>query len=885
MAMWKQFANRIRYLLRPRSRFDDELQQEIAFHLESRAAELEQSGLSPVEALRQARREFGSMAEASEETRAAWQFRWLEEIVADLRYAARTFRRSPVFTLTAVLSLALGIGANAAIFSLVKAVLLGDLGLRDPERIVSFHQGGGAVRLSWPDYVDYSEQAHAFEDIAGSYLAPASFGFSAEPERLWGELVTTNFFGALGAEPRLGRGFTITDHNANVVVISDALWKSKFGEDAQIVGKTVLVGNANHTIVGVAPPGFYGNFRGLRCDFWVPLDLYPRLVPALLMQGKPEEHRNYRWLFTDARLKPGVSRAEAQASLNVVSERLDRAYPRQGQKRNLRLVAEGTLAEAAKEVNALLAILMVVVGLVLLIACANVANLLLARGAARQREFGVRLAIGAGRARVVRQLLTESLLLSFMGAALGLAIAAASTRAMNGFQGAFPIRASLDLTVDWRVTAFTAALSVFTAVLFGLLPALRSTRLNLISMLHGDVFAGVRRFGLKNALVVLQVAVSLALLAAAALFLRSLQYASAIPLGFDADRVLLMSFDPRATGYSNERAEALFRDVRQRVQALPNVESAGLAEILPLTLGPHAAGVSRPGQTQRAFAADIYGVSPQYFRTLGIELVRGSEFESQSQAAGNRKARTPAIINEAIARRLFGNEDPVGQTVAMEGMAHEVVGLARDTKSSSLSDENRPQIYLSLEQEYGKFWGLFGVVLAVKTRGNPGDLVGLVRQQLRDLEPAMAVYNVQTMQEHVDSALLIPRFCASLFGVFGGVGLLLASVGLYGLLSYSVRRRTKEIGVRMALGASRFDVLYLVGRQGLALVSAGLVLGLVLAVAGSRVLGAFLYGVGPHDAAAFLGVCLVLLAVAFIAIVVPARRAARLNAFQSIRYE
>jgi predicted permease len=620
-------------------------------------------------------------------------------------------------------------------------------------------------------------------------------------------------------------------------------------------------------------------------DFWIPLGLYPRAVPLLAREGKPEGLRGMGWLLLDARLKPGVSREQAQAAVVAVAKRLDQAYPRRNP-RNIRLVPGGSFPGGLGDVRLLLGVLMSVVGLVLLVACANVANLLLARSAARQKELGIRVAIGASRARPIRQLLVESVSLSLAGGVGGVGLTFAATALLGRLESSFPIPISLDLHLDWRVLLFTGALSLITGLLFGLAPALRSTQPELTSLLKVETsgFGAWRRFGLKNGLVVAQVALSLVLLVGAGLFLRSLQSASSIPLGMKTDMVLMMGFDPRATGLSSERSTIFFRELRERVLAQPNVEAASIIDFVPLSLHAHTAGVSRPGHDE-VVPADTYGASAQYFRTMGIEILRGRDFDESTVSAANPGGRPPMVINEVVAAKLFGSEDPIGRTVNWETSPHEVIAVVRMTKSRSSSDLNPPQVYVWLDREYDQLWGFFGLVLVVKTHGAPQNSITPIEQQIRQLEPAMAIYNIQTMQTYLNKAMLVPRVCASLFGIFGLTGLILAAVGLYGVMSYSVRRRTKEIGIRMAIGAKPGDVLRLIGRQGFALVSTGVALGWLLSLGASRVVTRFLYGVSARDIATFLMVPAVLIVVALVAVWIPARRAASLEALESIRYE
>ena len=580
-------------------------------------------------------------------------------------------------------------------------------------------------------------------------------------------------------------------------------------------------------------------------------------------------------------MKGGVSRAGAEAALQVVASRLDRTFPRTNEKRRLRLEPADELVMAAGQAKTLLGALMAVVALVLMVACANVANLLLARAAARRQEIGVRLAIGAGRSRLVRQLLTESTLLCLLGATAGVALAWMATRLIGRLQSALPYPVSLDLTLDGRVLLFTLALALATGVLFGLAPALKSTRLEFVSLLkdQGAVLPGRMGLPLKNSLVVLQVAVSVVLLVAAGLFLRSLRNSASAPLGMVPSNVLLLSFDPRAAGYTNERAERMFGTLLQQVRAMPGVESAGVADTMPLSFVPNAAGVSRPGRDHHLIA-DIYGITPQYFRTLGIELVRGHDFID-----GSQRGAPPAVINEALTAELFQRADPVGQIVHWEGMEHEVIAVARNVKSRMPTEAMRPQIYVPIESEYGFFWGMAGVVLGVRTSGPPAALADTVRAKMRELDPALPVFHVGTMSEHVDRALVVPRLCGLLFGIFGAVALALASVGMYGVMSYSVRQRTREIGVRVALGARPADVIRMLAWSGIRLTGIGLAIGLALALAVSRVAGALLYRVKSTDGATFAGVGLLLFAVAMAAVLIPAMRAAGMDALRSIRHE
>jgi predicted permease len=637
-------------------------------------------------------------------------------------------------------------------------------------------------------------------------------------------------------------------------------------------------------VVGVAPPHFQGTIRGLAADFWIPLGLYHQTVKQLGQgaRGPLELDRGYEWLFVTARLKPGVSRASAQAALRTIEASLDHAYRQPNRHRDIQLEPADSLPLGLDRAKRLLGMMTIVAALVLLVACANVANLLLARAAARNQEIGVRLAIGAGRARLIRQLLAESTLLSTLGALFGMALAWVATRALGSLQSAFPYPVTLDLTMDWRVLTFTATVALATGIVFGLAPAIKGTRQELTSLLKAEPagFAALRRFGLKNGLVVAQIAVSVVLLVAAVQFVESLRQMSSIPIGMDPRNVLVLRFDPRAAGYSNERAELLFGSVLDRVRALPNVASAGLVDTLPLSMVPHAVGVARPSTHSPTMIADIYGVTSQYFGALRIPLVRGRDFD-----LARRPAFLPAIVNEAIAARLFPGEDAVGGAITWEGIPHTIVAVAANAKSTTVSERTQPQIFVPLEYEYPFFWGLSGVALTVRTVGPPSALIGPIRNQFLELDAALPVYDIETMSAHIDGSLVVPRVCGSLFGVFGAVALTLAAVGLYGVMTYAAQRRTKEIGIHLAIGARRVDVARLLARQGIWLTVAGLALGLTAAWPVSHGIGAFLYGVDTRDSAVFAGVSILLAATALVAIAIPAIRAARMDALRAIHYE
>ena len=811
----------------------------------------------------------------------------------DARYACRTLSKTPGFTAAIVISVALGIAANATVFSIANGLLWGALPVKDPGRLVVFSEGRS---FSYPDYVDYRDRtSQVFEGLAAHFpFIPASIGGTGQPERVWGQVVSGDYFRLLGVNPVLGRGILPEDDQVlgrdAVVVLSHALWQRRFASDPAVLGRAVVLNGMRYSVVGVAPAGFSGTDHGIQADFWAPLAMAEQIMPDL-NKDSMRSKRNAQWLLLNARLKPGVGRAQAAAVVNTIQHRLDDTY-RKEQKEHRAAVsldpAGSLIGGASTQALGLMAVLMVVVGLVLLVACANVANLLLARATGRQKEIAIRLAIGASRRQVIRQLLVESVLLALAGAAAGFLLAALAAAAISRFRLPLPFPIVFDFNVDLRVLAFTAALSIFTGILFGLAPALRATRPDLVESLKNEspVFGRLRRFSLRNALVVVQVALSLVLLVGAGLFLRSLGNASSIDIGMQPDNVLLMAIDPKLNHYSRERTQQVLEQLRQRVTALPGVRSVSFVDSIPLSIGGinfDFAAAGGNGSAGQNINSDVYSVGSGYWETMGIPLLRGRDF---SRNTGDGRA---LIVNQTMARRAFGNEDPLGRQMLSDELGQKVlytiVGVARDSKSRTLGEKPQNCAYLFVEANPEKVFSFFGISIAVKTSANPAAMAKPVREQIAALDPNLPILSTETMREHVDKSLLLPRISATLLGVFGAVGLTLAAIGLYGVMSFSVRRRTREIGIRLALGANPGSVLAMVLRQGLALAGVGLVLGLAIALAVGRLASSLLYGIGGTDLITFLAVPAVLLAAALVAIVLPARRAARLGPMTALRME
>lgn len=818
----------------------------------------------------------------------------MENLAQDIRYTIRTLLRAPGFSFVVILSIALAFAANATVFSVANGLLWGVLPVRDPGRMVMFSEGDS---FSYPDYIDYRDQTSTiFEGGVAAHfpLIPASIGGKGEPERVWGQSVSGNFFGTLDVPMTLGRSILPEDDTVargHVVVLSSGLWRRRFGADPNILNRDVALNGHHYTVVGVAPPGFYGVDRGIVSEFWVPLAVSEEIMPDLTSDGSLINQRTNQWLMLDARLKPGITRARAAVLVNVVKKRLDDAW-RKDDKTHEKITlqtAGGLIAGSATPAFTLMAVLMIVVGLVLLVACANVANLLLARATGRQKEIAIRLAIGAGRRQLVRQLLIESFLLAFAGAGVGFLLAAVAAHAISSFRLPLPFPIAFDFNVDWRVAVFTLGLSAITALVFGLVPALRASRPDLVNSLKDGPagFGRASRSRMRNTLVVVQVSLSLVLLTTAGLFLRSLGNASSIDIGFKPANLLIMSVDPKIQNYSGDKTVQFLSRLHDRVSALPGVRSVSFVGVVPLSIGAAMnkfnvdAAKGHPAQNVEAIV-DTVGTG--YFQTMGIPLLRGRDFtarvDGQSASIINE-----TIINETMAAHLFPGQDAIGRTIHQDKATYTIVGVARNSKSRTIGEKPSDAAYLYLEAAPEKATSFFGTTLIVKTGMDPRALASSVRQQINALDPNMAVFNIETMQEHVDKSLLLPRISALLLGIFGVIGLTLAAIGLYGVMSYSVRRRTREIGIRMALGAKRPAVLRMILRQGLILTGIGLVIGLAIAFALGRFTASVLYGTSGTDPLTFVTVSLVLLATAVAAVLVPAVRAAHVEPTTALRYE
>ncbi len=809
-------------------------------------------------------------------------------VYQDIRYGCRTLIKSPGFSLVAVVTLALGIGANSTIFSWINSTLLNPIpGVANAGGLVTLSRSENPespLTFSYPDAVDLRDKSRTFSGLTLFDTRPMDLSRDGKPERTWGSLVTANFFDVLGIRPILGRGFLPEEDQkpggAPVVVISYRLWQTHFGADSAVVGKTISINRRPFTIVGVAPALFQGSQTGLRSEMWIPL-----MMQRPLVSDDDWLHgRSDTWLIPMGRLKPGVSLAQAQQEMGLLMRQIAEQYPESHKGRNqitLFPLWRGPFG-ANGYFYVLLPILMAIAGVVLLLACANVANLLLVRSVARRRELAVRLSMGANRWRLVRQLLVESLMLALPGGALAVLITTWTARTFTKFIPPTNLPISLDVKIDQTVVLATLGISIFTGIAFGILPALRASSLSPLAVLKeesGNASAGPHKSRLSSGLVVAQISLSLLLLICAGLFVRTFQNAQRFDPGFNQYNVYVGSLDLFPAGYKQATGTEFERQLLTRLEALPGVQSVALANWIPLGFSWDTTIIQPEGYVPQPHESMDTGenvVSPGYFRTLQIPLLAGRDFREQDTEG----SQGVAIVNQALAERYWPKQDALGKRIHADNRWYSVVGVARNSSYAELGEEARPFIYVPSYQEYRN-----RVIIHARVAGDPMILAPMIEKKIHELNAELPVFDVSTLDSRVQVASTTPRIAATFVGAFGLIALALAAVGIYGVIAYTTRQRTREIGIRMALGAQRIQVLKFVLGQGLRLTIMGLAVGVVLSLVTTRLLSSLLFGVSATDVLTFLTVAVVLSSVSLAACYLPARRATRVDPMVVLRYE
>jgi predicted permease len=853
-----------------------DIDEELRAHLEMEAEANRELGMTPEEARLSAAKSFGNVASIRDLAYEVKGGGFMESVWQDLRYSARMLFKHRGFTIIAVLTLGLGIGANTAIFSIVNAVLLRPFPFEAPEQLVivgEFVPGGS---VSYPNFVDWRDDRNVFES-ASAVRSNESYNFSGagEPERLQGRLVSAGFLTLVGVKPFLGRDFLPEDDRpgaAPAVMLSYGFWSRTFGNDPNIIGKTITLNNQSYTVTGVTPQDF---------EFGLPADV---TIPIGLSAERFKVRGGDPGISVVARLKPNVSQQQSESELNVVYKRLEQQYPdtNTGRRGVLMPLHESFVGSVRQP----LLILLGAVGLVLLIACANVANLLLVRASTRKREMSVRVALGANRWRIIRQLLTESFMLSSIGAVVGILLAHWGTRFIaSKLPDGIPRLA--EANVDLRVLMFTLGVAIITGLLFGLAPALQASRLNLTDSLKEGDRGSVGRQHLRSVLVVCEVALTLTLLVGAGLLIQSFRRVLQVDPGFESQNLLTMQVS--VNNPDGNQVVSFFKQLQENVRSLPGVKSVAISNGLPFGGANHPVffiqgrPLPEPGKAPGAIR---YTVSPDYFQTMGIELVKGRVFNPQDTPS------TPlvVVIDEALAQH-FQNEDPIGQRLSQtpSGPFYEIVGVVRHVEQYNLEGQatRTPQLYLDFHQFPAERWpgSVRRINLLTRTDVEPTSLAAAVRGQIAALNKDQAVFNVRTMEQIMSQSVAPRRFSMLLLAVFAVVALALAVIGIYGMLSYAVAQRTREIGLRMTLGAQRTDVMQLVIVHGMKLAIAGVVLGLLASFALTRTMKNLLFGVSATDPVTFGAITLLLSIVALLACWIPARRATKVDPIVALRYE
>ncbi|MEW6736165.1 MAG: ABC transporter permease, partial [Acidobacteriota bacterium] len=859
---------------------------------------------SAAEARLAALRQFGGVEQVKEAYRERSSLPIIETTLQDLRFGARMLAKQPGFTAVAVLALALGIGVNTAILSTVNGFVLRPLPVEKPTELVSLYWGRKTDtevwgEFSYPNYMDLREQHKSFSDLCAWMQTSAGIsssesrkaGDDERAEVVWGELVSSNYFDVMGVKPILGRGFlpeeNLTPNAHPVVVLNHSLWQQRFDADTAIVGKTIYLNGQPFTVIGVMPESFLGSIFYLRHSFWAPL----MMAQQFGRRTEWKTDRSYALFNLYGRLKPSLTIAQAEMDLNLVANNLAQLYPKDNADTKIQLTREldRRYGDATKVMRYGGLLALCVSGLVLLLACANVANLMLARAVTRAKEIGIRLAIGAGRGRIVRQLLTESVMLALLGGVLGWALAYRGVDVIRATFPPVPYPISFDFVPDGYVLKWMLVVSLLTGVIFGLAPALLASRTDLVAIIKGGAARlshSRRRWNLRGALVIAQVTISIVVLICAGLFIRSLRKAIETDPGFQTENLVTMMINPRLLAYDQKAIWRFFSELLQRIETQPGVRMAALADDLPLQSGDLSRGPivkegeSDPPPNQGAISKYSF-VSPKYFDTVQTELVLGRDFTNHDDA----DAPPVVIVNEEFARRFYGSaEQALGKRFRFEQGTPlmEIIGIAKDGLYRNLYEDQRMYMFLPIYQHP---YAAVTLLISAQSAGDLQTVVESARREIAQLDARLPVFGVMVAEENLSIAYIGPRVAAGMASTFGMLALVLAMMGLYSVMTYAVSQRTHEIGIRMALGAQVYDVLRLIVSQGMRLVLIGIMLGLTGAFALTRVLASLLLGVGTTDPVTFIGVAVLLVAVALLACYIPARRAARVDPLVALRHE
>ena len=878
-----------------RVQLDRELDDELASHLEMHIADNLRAGMSPADARRDALIKLGGIEQTKEKYRTRRGVPLLETLLKDIRFGLRMLLKSPALTAILVITLALGIGANTAIFSIVNGFLLRPLPVTAPEQIVvlPIQQKDaplGSAGFSYPGFLDYRQQADAFSEIFGVTLSSVQFTADGRSDQIYVNYVSGNFFSSLGVKPAWGRLLlpqeSETLGQAPLVVLDYSYWQRRFNSDPGVVGRSIRVNSQSATIIGVGPPDFHGMFAIFETDVYLPMSAISLEEPADIFWRS----RDRRGILAFGRLRSGVSLRQAQSSLDVVTARLASQYPATDRWFNVRVVPEKSarpIPYANRSFVAISALFLALASFVLLLACMNVQNILLARSVSRRREMGIRAALGANRMRLVCQMLAESILLALLGGAAGLMLGVCTNRLINSIH-IQNIPLQLRSTLDWRVFAFTAATMLLTGIVVGLLPALRTSSADVKTVLRDGAQRksySINYPGFRNFLVVAQVAGSFTLLVVAGLFVRSVQKVQAFDLGFDPSHVLNVVMDPHQAGYDEPRAAAFYRELESRVRSLPGVQFVSLASYVPMGGWPDGRPVSFEGHPtppgRQAPSVLSNSVDPPYFETMRLTLLRGRIFTDSD----NETAPRVAIINQTMGARFWPREDPIGKRFSMDGDTApfmEVVGVTANGKYKTVGEDAEPFFYVPLAQNFAS-----KLALQIRTLGPPEQLAAPVKAQITQLAPDLAIVDIESMNQLLAGAFgfFAFRLAATLAVALGVIGLILAIVGVYGVVSFAASQRTREMGIRIALGASARDILNLVWLQGVRLVIAGIAIGTAAAWTLTRAIAHLLTEVSASDPVTYIGVAILLAAVALLACYIPALRAMRVDPMVALRYE